>query len=66
MGIVLYSTHCPKCKILETKLKQKSIKYTEVNNVDLMLEKGFVTVPMLEVDGEVMDFKEANDWINNN
>lgn len=66
MGIVLYSTHCPKCKILETKLKQKSIEYTEVNDVDLMLEKGFTTIPMLEVDGEVMDFKKANDWINNN
>lgn len=66
MGIVLYSTHCPKCKILETKLKQKSIEYTEVNDVDLMLEKGFTTIPMLEVDGEIMDFKKANDWINNN
>ena len=31
-----------------------------------MLEKGFTTVPMLEVNGTVMDFKEANDWINNN
>ena len=66
MGIVLYSTHCPKCKILEAKLKQKSIEYTEVNDVDLMLEKGFTTIPMLEEDGEVMDFKKANDWINNN
>ena len=65
MGIILHSTRCPKCKILETKLNQKNIEYTENNNVDLMLEKGFTTVPMLEVDGEVMDFKSANDWINN-
>lgn len=42
------------------------MEYTEVNDVDLMLEKGFATVPMLEVNGEVMDFKAANDWINNN
>ena len=66
MNIVLYSTKCPKCKILETKLNQKNMEYTEVNDVDLMLEKGFATVPMLEVNGEVMDFKAANDWINNN
>lgn len=65
MAIILHSTHCPKCCILETKLSQKNIEYTENNDVDLMLEKGFTTVPMLEVDGTVMDFKEANDWINN-
>ena len=66
MGIVLYSNKCPKCQILETKLNQKNIEYTEINDVDLMLEKGFSSVPMLEVDGEIMDFKVANDWINNN
>ena len=65
MNIVFHSTHCPKCKILETKLNQKNIEYTENNDVDSMLEKGFTTVPMLEVDGAAMDFKAANDWINN-
>ena len=29
-----------------------------------MLEKGFKEVPKLEVDGVLMDFKEANEWIN--
>jgi glutaredoxin len=66
MNIILYSTHCPKCYILEKKLKEKNIAYTEVNDVDVMTKKGFATVPMLEVDGTVMDFKEANDWVNNN
>lgn len=63
MNIVLHSTNCPKCKVLETKLKQKNIEYTENNNVNLMLEKGFTTVPMLEVDGEVMDYKAAFNYI---
>ena len=31
--VVFYSTHCPKCNILEKKLKQANIEYTE-NNVD--------------------------------
>ena len=31
---------------------------------DIMLEKGFMSAPMLEVDGNVMDFKEGNIWIN--
>lgn len=66
MKIILYSTHCPKCRILEMKLKSKNIEYEEVNDVDIMTEKGFSSAPMLEVDGQVMDFKTANEWINKN
>lgn len=65
MNIILYSTHCPKCNVLEKKLKEKNITYTEVNDVDVMTEKEFTTVPMLEVDGTVMDYKAASSWIMN-
>ena len=61
--MVLYSTHCPKCKVLEAKLNQKGINYEENNDVELMMKKGFTTVPKLEVDGVVYDFKEAVEWI---
>lgn len=63
MNVILYSTHCPKCKVLEMKLKQKNIGYVEVTDVKLMQEKGFKSVPKIEVDGVVYDFKEAVDWI---
>ena len=63
MNVVLYSTGCPRCHVLESKLKQNNIPYEEVNDADLMLSKGFVSVPKLEVDGVVYDFKEAVDWI---
>ena len=63
MNIVLYSTHCPKCNVLETKLKQKGIKFEENNNVELMVEKGFIMAPVLEVDGVAYNFKEAVEWI---
>lgn len=66
MKIILYSTHCPKCCVLEKKLKQKDILYEEVNDVDIIKNKGYSTVPVLEVDGTSMDFKTASDWINNN
>ena len=66
MNIKLYSTHCPKCIVLEKKLQQKGITFEEINDIDVMVEKGFMQAPMLEVDGVVMDFKQANDWINNN
>lgn len=66
MTVTLYSTHCPKCNVLEKKLKQKNISYEEVNDVEIMKEKGYLSVPVLEIDGVSMDFKTASDWINNN
>ena len=63
MEVILFSTGCPKCRVLTSKLKQKNISYVENNDVELMQEKGFITVPKLEVDGVVYDFKEAVEWI---
>lgn len=63
MNIVFYSTHCPQCKVLERKLKQKNISYEEVNDVEAMQEKGFTSAPKLEVDGTIYNFKDAVKWI---
>ena len=63
MNVILYSTHCPKCKVLETKLKQKNIAYEEVNDTVIMQEKGLEFVPILEINGVIYDFKKAVDWI---
>ena len=63
MSVVLYSTHCPKCIILEKKLKSIKIDYTVETDIDLMTSKGFTSVPMLEVNGKIMDFKAAIKWI---
>ena len=64
MKVILYTTHCPKCTVLEKKLTSKNIPYEEVTDVDLMINKGFDAMPVLEVDDTVMDFKTANTWIN--
>lgn len=64
MELILYTTFCPKCKVLEKKLAEKNLVYETVTDVDVMSEKGFQTVPMLEVDGEVMDFSKAAEWVN--
>ena len=64
MGIVLYSTGCPKCRVLETKLKAKGIGYAEINDVDVMEAKGIMNLPMLEVDGQLKNFNEAMTWLN--
>lgn len=63
MNVTLYSTNCPKCRVLESKLKQHNIGYNVNHDVELMKEKGFDFLPMLEVDGVIYNFKEAVDWI---
>ena len=63
MNIVLYTTHCPQCKVLALKLKNKDIAYQEVDDVAVMQEKGFMSAPKLEVDGVVYDFKDAVKWV---
>ncbi len=62
--VILWSTHCPRCKVLEIKLKQKNIDFEENNDIEQMKEKGFKEAPKLELaDGTVFDFKQAVDWI---
>lgn len=64
MKVVLYSTHCPRCNVLEEKLEDEDIEYTIVEDQSIMQEKGFMSAPMLEVDGEYMDFAKAVKWVN--
>lgn len=64
MEITLYSTGCPKCKVLKKKLEEKGIKYTENNSVDEMLSLGISQVPVLSVNNELLDFSTANNWVN--
>lgn len=63
--ITLYSTGCPKCKVLTMKLNQKGVQYNINTNVDEMLAKGIKSAPILEVDGKLYDFMQANNWVNN-
>jgi glutaredoxin len=62
--ITFYHTGCPKCRILEAKMKAKNIEFTECSDVEKMQQKGIMSVPQLEVDGILMDFAAANKWIN--
>ena len=39
------------------------VEYVENNNVDEMLALGFNDVPMLSVDGKLMNFSEAVKWL---
>ena len=61
--VVLYSTNCPRCKVLKAKMDQAGIDYTEVTDIDVMTEKGFIEAPMLELDGKLMSFSQGIAWI---
>jgi len=69
--IKIYSTPtCTKCKILKEKLQSKNINFEEINLfqhedlIDEFSKKGIMTVPIVEVNGELLDFKQINDAIN--
>lgn len=64
MEIILYSNGCPQCKVLEAKLKQKGVIYKTINDIDVMIEKGFKSIPMLEIDNEIMTYAQALKWLN--
>jgi glutaredoxin len=64
-NIILYTTHCPKCRVLESKLKAKNISYIEITDEKIMEEKNIEFLPVLEVGGVLMSFTTANNFINN-
>ena len=62
--VKLYTTGCPKCKVLETKLKHKNIDFETITDISVMEQKGFMEAPNLEVDDIVYPFEEAVKWVN--
>ena len=64
MKLILYSTNCPKCRVLKKKLSDKGLSFEENLSVDEMEELGITEVPVLSIDGELLDFKTAVDWAN--
>ena len=67
--MTLYTTNCPKCIVLEKKLDNKNINYKKVEDIEKIMEianeQGINTTPILEIDGEFLDFSHANTYINN-
>ena len=63
--VIMYTTHCPQCKVLEKMLNDKIIEYTQITDIDIMKSKGIQSVPYLEVEGELKNFKESMEWIRN-
>ena len=56
---------CSRCVVLKGKLRAKNIDFEYIDEPDVLIDMGFSSVPMLEVEGEVMDFTKAISWVNN-
>lgn len=65
MKIILYSTGCPQCNILKEMLQKKNIIFQIEDNIDEMKKLGFLSLPMLSVDGKILNFKEAFNFLKN-
>lgn len=44
-------------------LDAKKIAYEKVTDENVIIEKGFLSVPILDVDGKVMTFSEAYNYV---
>ena len=63
--VILYTTHCPMCKGVETLLKSKNIEYKEVEGEEPIRQLGFHSAPVLVVDGVSYVGKDIHAWIRN-
>ena len=61
--ITLYSTNCPKCNVLKQKLQSLNIDFEISNNIDELIELGFMEAPILKVNDEYLNFSKAVNWI---
>lgn len=67
--IILYSSsECTRCKLVKQMLNHHNVKYEEVtDNKQLMIDMGFESVPVVEVDGKIIDeYGCILDWLRQN
>ena len=65
--ITLYSTHCPKCNILEGLMKKKGMEFNLVDNQEEVLkiagENNIVSAPFAKIDDKFYTTKELQEYI---
>lgn len=63
--ITLFSTGCPKCKILEKKMDDSNISYIKNDNIEEMLSLGIEEVPVVKLEnGKLLNFMTCNLLLN--
>jgi len=54
--LVLYSNDCPKCKVLKMKLDQKNAQYEVCSELDELIARGIMSMPVLRINDEFLEF----------
>ena len=64
MEVTLYTLPtCGMCKLLKEQLNRKKIVFKEVQDLNILEKKKIIHVPTLEINGSLMNFKQALKWI---
>lgn len=68
--ITLYTTGCPRCKMLAQALDAAKVEYDICNDVDTIMKLGVKFVPVLEVpdpsgglEDKLLDYGAAMTWV---
>lgn len=65
MLIKLYTMDdCIYCTMLKARLNHEKVQYEEIKDAAVIAEKGFATLPQLEIYGDVFDFNQAISFLN--
>ncbi len=65
--VILYSTEtCHRCKAVKQILNANSVDYEEVVDINVMKNKNFTEVPMMEVDDKTLDYMDIMTWLKEN
>lgn len=67
---ILYTTGCPRCKVLAAKLEKANIEYEKCEDMESILkvcnDLGVSTVPILGTENGNLTFEEAIKWVGEN
>lgn len=50
---------CPKCKILKAIANRRNFDFEEETNLQPVIDQGYTSVPVMELDGNYYDFNRA-------
>lgn len=67
--ITLYTlVDCPRCVLVKQMLDKHNVQYKEIqDNKQLMIDKGFIEAPVLEVDGRTIEtYPSVLAWLEDN
>ena len=65
--IILYTSHCPVCSMIETIFKNKNINYIIEDREDIYMpiaeENHIKSMPFAKIDGEIMNIKQIQELL---